>query len=53
MVVPAGIEPATLGLWVLRSNQLSYGTKWVEKENKFSFSANVGIEDAKRLRYQV
>ena len=32
MVVPAGIEPATLGLWVPRSNQLSYGTKWAENE---------------------
>ena len=25
MVAPTGIEPVTLGLWVLRSNQLSYG----------------------------
>ena len=26
LVVPTGLEPVTLGLWVPRSNQLSYGT---------------------------
>ena len=27
LVAATGIEPVTLGLWVLRSNQLSYGAK--------------------------
>ena len=31
LVVPTGIEPVTLGLWVLRSNQLSYGTTFWRK----------------------
>lgn len=30
MVAPTGIEPVTLGLWVLRSNQLSYGATIVK-----------------------
>ena len=28
LVAPTGIEPVTLGLWVLRSNQLSYGATY-------------------------
>ena len=38
MVAPTGIEPVTLGLWVLRSNQLSYGATYEKVFAQISIS---------------
>ena len=44
MVVPTGIEPVTLGLWVLRSNQLSYGTTvWRKGQDSNLRSVNLPV----------
>ena len=44
MVVPTGIEPVTLGLWVPRSNQLSYGTMLNDYILNFVKRQVLGIE---------
>ena len=44
LVVPTGIEPVTLGLWVLRSNQLSYGTTvWRKGQDSNLRSVNLPV----------